>query len=162
MGDHSVIESDGIGIGTVELISKLPTGPPSNSSSHLVLRDVLYIPKLGQRKLFSWRAISHVRGSTFFLDGHGPDIFVTKEAKDGRIIVWGRLDGPDYVVQQEDSNSHDSVARLSTYMDWHKAFGHVSAQFINSSSYTDGYLLTKKPSIFKCDLCAFSSASDSE
>jgi transposase InsO family protein len=107
MGDDSVIES--YGIGTVELISKLPTNghvnstrSPSTSSSHLVLRDVLYIPKLGQSNLLSWRAISHVPGSTFFLDGHGPDIFVRKEAKDGHIIIWGRLDGPDYVVQQED------------------------------------------------------------
>jgi hypothetical protein len=139
MGDDSVIES--YGIGTVELISKLPT----RTNSHFVLRGVLYIPKLGQSNLLSWRAISHVPGSSFFLDGYGPDIFVRKEAKDGRIIIWGRLDGPDYVVQQEDLH----VARLSTYMDWHKAFSHVSSKYINPSCYTDGHLLPKQPSIFK-------------
>jgi transposase InsO family protein len=151
MGDDSVIES--YGIGTVELLSKLPTGYANSSGTpHLVLRDVLYIPKLGQSNLLSWRAISHVPGSSFFLDGHGPDIFVRKEAKDGRIIIWGHLDGPDYVVQQEDLH----VARLSTYMDWHKAFGHVSSKYINPSCYTDGHLLPKQPLIFECDQCALS------
>jgi len=72
------------GIGTVELFAKLPTG---HTTSHLVLHNVLYIPKLGQSNLLSWRAISHVPGSNFFLDGNGLDIFARREAKDGCIII---------------------------------------------------------------------------
>ena len=143
LGDDHFIDVSGKS--TVELQGKLPTGKP-----HLiVLRNVLYVPKLGQCNLLSWRAIGSL--GNFFLESSGQDIFIRKEKRDGHIVVWGKLEGLDYVVQQMEDH-----ARLSTYEDWHKAFGHVSPPYINPSRYTDGHLIPPKPQHFECDTCTAS------
>ena len=133
-----------VGRGTVALQGKLPSG----KSHPIVLRNVLYVPTLGQSNLLSWRVIASL--GNFVLDGQGPDLFVRKE-RDGNIVVWGKMEGMDYVVQQMEDH-----ARLSTYQDWHKAFGHASTTYIKPSCYTDGHLLPPHPQNFECDICTLS------
>jgi hypothetical protein len=92
-----------------------------------------------------------VQNRDLFLDYHGSDMFIRKGSKDGRLVLWVKLEGPEYVIQKI-----DDFVRLSTYMDGHKAFGHLSSSYINPDYYTDGYFLTTCASQFEYDYCSLS------
>jgi hypothetical protein len=61
--------------------------------SPVLLEEVLYALELGQSNLLSWRKIS-VKG-VFNRVGTEMDLVVKKDRKN---IVWGKLEGQDYVV----------------------------------------------------------------
>ena len=68
---------------------------PAESTSPLVLSDVLYVPSLGNSNLFSWCAAQ--RNGAFFLEGKGDDIFIRNGHKNGEVVLWAKLTGSEYV-----------------------------------------------------------------
>ena len=92
LGDDSVIES--CGCGTVKILAKTSDG----HFSPVYLEHVLWVPSLGCCNLLSWRAMVSL-GKGFSLVSSGPDMYVLRENK--REVIGGKLDGQDYVVQEE-------------------------------------------------------------
>jgi hypothetical protein len=141
LGDDSAINY--YGRGTMALQARTTTG----MRSPVLLEEVLYAPKLGQSNLLSWRKIS--TKEIFNLVGTETDLVIKK---DGKNIVWGKLEVQDYVVQQLEDNAR----LLTSYDDWHHDFGHVSEAYIKPSCYTDGQLLMSSPKQFECSICKLS------
>jgi len=92
LGDDSVIET--CGRGTVVILAKTSTGHVSS----VYLERVLWVPSLGSCSLLSWRAIVSL-GKGFSLASSGKDMYICRENKTE--VIWGKLDGQDYVVQEE-------------------------------------------------------------
>lgn len=134
------------GTGDIALWVKLPNG----SSKRVVLQNVLYVPQLGSSNLLSWKAAS-VLG--YFMDGHHDGLFV-RTSKDGPVILWGKLNGTDYVLQVK-----EHAARLTSYSEWHHAFCHASTQYVKPSIYKDGHLVPPPPKDFHCTPCALAKSS---
>jgi len=92
LGDDCVLET--CGHGTVVILAKTSIGHVSS----VYLERVLWVPSLGSCSLVSWHAIvSLVKG--FSLARSGKDMYIVRENK--REVIWGKLDGQDYVVQEE-------------------------------------------------------------
>ena len=92
LGDDSGIET--CGRGTVVIFAK-------TSIRHVYsvyLERVLWVPSLGSCSLLSWRAIVSL-GKGFSLASSRKDIYIYRENKTE--VIWGKLDGQDYVVQEE-------------------------------------------------------------
>ena len=92
LGDDSVIES--CGRGTVKILAKTSDG----HVSPVYLECVLWVPSLGCLNLLSWHAIVSL-GEGFSLVSPGPDMYILRENK--REVIWRKLVGQDYVVQEE-------------------------------------------------------------
>lgn len=147
MGDSSSITI--YGKGQVVIDVKLP----GRAKSNLVLRDVLYAPML-ETNLLSWRAICD---KGFFLDASNSDIFVCKGSREGNIVLWAKLEDWEFVLQQMKYTAH-----LTSYENWHQAFGHASPQYIDPSRYSDGHLIAKRPRKFECTTCALTKSTRSK
>jgi len=63
-------------------------------------------------------------------------------------VIWGKLDGQDYVVQEEKES-----AKKMTYQQWHEALGHPSADYLKSNNYSDATNLPKVPKAWQCEIC---------
>jgi len=91
LGDDSSIPVEGKG--TVNLMGVIPGG----TASPIVLENVLYVPSLGNANLFSWCAAQ--RSGSFYLEGTRDDILIRKGNANGKIVLWAKLEGLDYVIQ---------------------------------------------------------------
>ena len=63
-------------------------------------------------------------------------------------VIWGKLDGQDYVVQEEKES-----AQKITYQQWHEALGHPSPDYLKSNNYSDATNLPNIPKDWKCETC---------
>jgi len=63
-------------------------------------------------------------------------------------VIWGKLDGQDYVVQEEKES-----AKKMTYQQWHEALGHPSPDYLKSNNYSDAAYLPKVPKDWQCEIC---------
>ena len=124
----------------------------AENSSLLVLSNVLLVPELGHVNLMSWKAMQKVN-KNLFLYGTGDDIFVKKGSLSGEIVVWARLEGNDWIIQQQ-----NDTAQVASYDEFHQALGHVSAPYIRSDSYSDGHLIPPCPKAFHCHVCKISNS----
>jgi len=107
LGDDSVIETGGRG--TVLILAKTSIGHVSS----VYLERVFWVPSLGSCSLLSWRAIVSW-GKGFSLASSRKDMYIFRENKTE--VIWGKLDGQDYVVQEE-----KEAAKKMTYQHWHEA-----------------------------------------
>jgi len=92
LGDDSIIET--CGRETFVILAKTSIGHVSS----VYLERVLWVPDLGSCSLLSWRAIVSLRKG-FSLASSGNDMYIFRENKTE--VIWGKLDGQDYVVQEE-------------------------------------------------------------
>jgi len=139
LGDDSVIET--CGCGTVMILAK--TSLRHVSSRYL--ERVLWVPSLGSCSLLSWRAIVSLEKG-FSLASSGKDMYIFRENKPE--VIWGKLDGQDYVVQEEKES-----AKKMTYEQWHEALGHPSPDYLKSNNYSDATNLPKVPQDWQCEIC---------
>jgi len=139
LGDDSVIET--CGCGTVMILAKTSLGHVSS----VYLERVLWVPSLGSCSLLSWRAIVSL-GKGFSLASSGKDMYGFRENKTE--VIWGKLDGQDYVVQEEKEST-----KKMTYQQWHEALGHPSADYLKSNNYSDATNLPKVPKDWQCEIC---------
>jgi hypothetical protein len=137
------------GIGKVHLQCCLQDG----STQPATLEDVLLVPDLDSHGLFSWEAISR---KGFKMIGYGKNIEL--ETKEGRKVLWAKMEDKDPVIQLVNRDSEDkaraTTAQLVSYTQWHEALGHTSK--INADLYADGHLLPKTPNDFHCTACYLS------
>jgi hypothetical protein len=129
------------GIGKVHLQCRLQHG----STQPATLEDGLPGPDLDSHGLFSWEAISR---KGFKMIGYGKNIEL--ETKEGRTVLWAKMEDKDPVIQLVSEDK----ARLVAYKQWHEALGHTSK--INADMYADGHLLPKTPNDFHCTECYLS------
>ena len=130
--------------GTVHLDVKTSSG----QKSPLKMSDVLYVPSLGECNLMSWRAIK-AQGRFFLGSNEEGDIFIHKGSKDGKIVVWAKLVGNEYIVQ-----TMEQTARLSSYIEWHNAFGHPAPSSLKPELYDT--TIPTVPTKFFCKSCSLS------
>jgi hypothetical protein len=141
IGDDSALPVKGYGS------SRLTGLIPGKQPSPIVLSKVLLVPRLGHCNLLSWKAIQST--GSFFIDGTEDNIYVRKGSRNGEIVLWSKLIGNDYVVQQQ----HEEKARLTiedAYTFWHQAFGHPNK--LDTDAYDD-LPPVKRPKKFHCEPC---------
>jgi len=92
LGDDSVIAT--CGRGTVMILAKKSFGHFSSG----YLERVFWVPSLGSCSLLSWCGIVSL-GKGFSLASSGRDMYIFRGNKTE--VIWGKLDGQDYVVQEE-------------------------------------------------------------
>jgi len=63
-------------------------------------------------------------------------------------VIRGKLDGQDYVVQEEKES-----AKKMTTQQWHEALGHPSPDSLQSNNYSDATNLPKVPKDWQCETC---------
>ena len=63
-------------------------------------------------------------------------------------VIWGKLDGQDYVVQEE-----NELAKKMTYQQWHEALGHPTPDYLKSNNYSDATNLPQVPKDWQCKTC---------
>ena len=63
-------------------------------------------------------------------------------------VLWGKLDGQDYVVQEE-----KEMANKMTYQQWHEALGHPSPQYLKGDNYSDAPTIPQIPEGWQCETC---------
>jgi len=105
LGYNPIMESSGHG--TVMILGQTSVGHVSS----VYLERVLRVPSLGSCSLLSWHTSVSVRKG-FSLLSSGRDMYVFRENKTEGI--WGKLDGPNYVVQEEKES-----AKKLTFQWWH-------------------------------------------
>ena len=137
LGDNSVMET--CGRGTVVILAK----PSLCHFACLYRQRVLWVPSLGSYSLLSWRAIVSL-GKGFSLARSAKDMYIFRENK--KEVIWGKLDGQDYVVQEEKES-----AKKITYEQWHEALGHPSPDYLKSNNYSDATNLPKVPKDWQCE-----------
>jgi len=71
-------------------------------------------------------------------------MYIFRENK--KEVIWGKLDGQDYVVQEEKES-----AKKITYEQWHEALGHPSPDYLKSNNYSDATNLPKVPKDWQCE-----------
>jgi len=130
LGDDSTIES--CGHRTVMILAKTSHG----YVSPVYHKRAVWVPSLGSCSLLSWRAIVSL-GKGFALVSSRRDMHLFRKNKTE--VIWGKLDGHDYVVQEEQES-----AKKITYQQWHKALGHHSPDYLKSNNYSDTTNLPKK------------------
>ena len=142
LGDDSSIPVEGKG--TVNLMGVIPGG----TASPIVMQNVLYVPSLGNANLFSWHAAQ--RSGSFYLEGTRDDILIRKGNANGKIVLWAKLKGLDYIIQTVTESAKLTAESPAL---WHDAFGHASN--IRPEHYKNGKNL---PTITKhqCDNCSLS------
>ena len=79
--------------------------------------------------------------------GYGNNIEL--ETKDGRKVLWAKMEGKDPVIQIVENK-----ASFTSYSQWHEALAHTSK--LNADLHTDGHLLPKTPKDFHCMACYLS------
>jgi len=139
LDDDSVIET--CGRGTVVILAKTSIG----HVSFVYLERVLWVPSLGSCSWLSWRAIVSL-GKGFSLASSGKDMYIFRENKTE--VFWGKLDGQDYVVQEEKES-----AKKMTYKQWHEALGYPSPDYLKSTNHSDAMNLPKVPKDWQCETC---------
>ena len=138
LGDNSVIET--CGRATVMLFAKRSLGHVSS----VYLERVLWVPRLGSCSLLSWRAIVSLEKG-FSLASSGKDMYVSRKNKTE--VIWGKLDGQDYIVQEEKES-----AKKMTYERWYEALGHPSPDYLKSNNYSDATNIPKVPKDWQCEI----------
>jgi len=85
-------------------------------------------------------------GKGFSLASSGKDMYIFRENK--TVVIWGKIDGQDYVVQEEKES-----AKKMTYQQWHEALGHSSPDYLKSNNYSDATNLSKVLKDRQCETC---------
>ena len=73
-------------------------------------------------------------------------MYILRENK--REVIWGKLVGQDYVVQEE-----KETAKKMTYEQWHEAFGNPSPDYLKSNNDSDATNIPKVPKDWQCETC---------
>jgi len=62
-------------------------------------------------------------------------------------VIWGKLNGQDYVLQEENES-----AKKITYQQWHEALGHPSSNYIKSHNCSDTTDIPKLRKDWQCEI----------